>query len=184
MAPQPTGRLVRKDDGVYVVLDRIVHAPIEEVWAYFSRSAYLSRWIGEFTGTPATGAVKFRMNAEGDGAEWENVAIMLCEAPHRLHVDVGNAPDSRRMFVHLTESSGHTTITFGDLLHSVREGADYGVGWDYYLDRLIAAHDGKPLPAWDDYYPDFLDHYETLCRELDHDLKAEHHAAQRDGTNG
>jgi len=42
MMPQPTGRLVRKDDGVYLVLDRMFKAPIEEVWAYFSRSPRLN----------------------------------------------------------------------------------------------------------------------------------------------
>jgi uncharacterized protein YndB with AHSA1/START domain len=184
MQPQPTGRLVRKDDGVYLVLDRIVRAPIEEVWAYFSRSGYLQQWIGEFTGTPRTGAVKFRMNAEGDDAEWEDVAIMECAAPHRLHVDVGHAGDSRRMYVHLTEASGHTTVTFGQRMRTLTDEADYGVGWDYYLDRMLAAHDGRPLPRWDDYYPSMLDHYETLCRELSADLKTEHAAAHRDGTLG
>ena len=37
---------------------------------------------------------------------------------------------------------------------------------------------------WDDYYPDFLDHYATLCRELDRDLKVEHAEALRNGTTG
>ena len=184
MMPQPTGRLVRKDDGVYVVLDRIFKAPIEEVWTYFSRSPRLAEWIGEYTGTGSTGAVKFRMNAEGDGAEWQNVAVMLCDAPHRLHVDVGQAPDSLVMFVHLTEASGHTTVTFGQRLRAIGTSADYCIGWDYYLDRLVAAHNGKPLPNWDDYYPAMRDHYETLCRELDHDIRAEHLTAQRNGTTG
>lgn len=184
MIPQPTGRLVRKDDGVYVVIDRIFRAPIEEVWSYFSRSPRLSQWIGEYTGTPSTGAVKFRMNQEGESAEWENVAVLECSAPHRLHVDVGKAPASLVMYVHLTEASGHTTVTFGQRLRSLTDEASMGVGWDYYLDRLMAAHDGKPMPKWDDYYPRMLDYYETLCRELDHDLRAAHKAALRDGTTG
>ena len=184
MMPQPTGRLVRKDDGVYVVLDRIFKAPIEEVWAFFSRSPRLAEWIGEYKGTGSTGAVKFRMNQEGDGAEWENVAVLECVAPHRLHVDVGQPPASLVMYVHLTEASSHTTVTFGQRLRSLTEEASMGVGWDYYLDRLVAAHDGKPMPRWDDYYPAMLEHYDTLCRELDHDLHAEHTAAQREGSAG
>lgn len=184
MLPQPTGRLVRKDDGVYVVLDRIFKAPIEEVWAYFSRSPRLAEWIGEYRGTGSTGAVKFRMNAEGDDADWENVSILECAAPHRLHADIGPAADSWRMYVHLTEASGHTTVTFGQRLRSLSEEARAGVGWDYYLDRLVAAHDGKPMPDWNDYDPAMRDHYETLCRELDHDLRLEHQAAQHNGTDG
>lgn len=185
MQPQPTGRLVRKDDGVYVVLDRILHAPIEEVWAYFSRSAYLSQWIGEFTGTPGTGAVKFRMNAEGDDARWEEVSILVCDAPHRLHVVVGPSAQAWRMFVHLTEASSHTTVTFGQRLHSLGpEEADYGVGWDYYLDRMVAAHDGRPLPEWSSYHPAMLEHYRMLCREMSLAVKAEHTTGRRDGTTG
>src|SRR3954463_8050441 len=101
MVPQPTGRLVRKDDGVYVVLDRIFKAPIEDVWSYFSRSPRLSEWLGEFTGLPSTGAVRFRMNAEGDAAEWENVSILECSPPHRVSVDVGEGEKAWRMFAHL-----------------------------------------------------------------------------------
>lgn len=184
MVPQPTGRLVRKDDGVYVVLDRIFKAPIEDVWSYFSRSARLSEWLGEFTGLPSTGAVRFRMNAEGDAAEWENVSILECSPPHRVSVDVGEGDKAWRMFAHLTEASGRTTVTFGQRLPVVTEGADYGVGWDYYLDRLIAARSGKPMPDWNDYYPAMLEHYENLCRELGHDLRREQAAAHLDASGG
>lgn len=186
--PQPTGRLVRKDDGVYVVLDRIFKAPIEDVWSYFTRSPRLSQWVGEYTGLPSTGAVRFRMNAE-DGADWSNVSILECVAPHRFSADVGPAGDSWRVYWHLTEASGHTTLTFGQRLRSLTEEAEVGVGWDYYLDRLIATRSGKPMPEWNDYHPAMIEHYQSLCRELDHDLRAEHAAlhaveARRTGTLG
>ena len=183
MQPQPTGRLVRKDDGVYIVIDRIFKAPIEEVWTYFSRSPRLAEWIGEYKGTGSTGAVKFRMNAEGDDAEWQDVAVRECTAPHRLHVVVDPSGEAMVMYVHLTEASGHTTVTFGYRLHKVADGADLAVGWDYYFDRLTAAHDHKPMPEWSDYHPAMVDHYATLCHELDHDLRSEQ-LAQRNGTTG
>jgi uncharacterized protein YndB with AHSA1/START domain len=177
MMPQPTGRLVRKDDGVYVVLDRIFKAPIEDVWAYFSRSPRLAEWLGEFTGTPSTGAARFRMNAEGDDAKWENVSILECAPPHKLSADIGEGEKAWRMFAHLTEASGRTIVTFGQRLAVLTEGPDYGVGWDYYLDRLLAARVRKPMPDWNDYYPAMLEHYEILCRELGQDIRREHAAA-------
>jgi uncharacterized protein YndB with AHSA1/START domain len=178
MMPQPTGRLVRKDDGVYLVLDRIFKAPIEEVWTYFSRSPRLSSWLGEYTGTGSTGAVRFRLTADGDGADWEDVSVLECSAPHRLHADVGPAGASHRMFAHLTEASGHTTVTVGRRLRSLVEEADEGVRWDFYLDRLVAAHDHKPLPERAVYGPAMTEHYRMLCRELDRDLRSEHAAAR------
>ncbi|MGO4594661.1 SRPBCC domain-containing protein [Leifsonia sp. 2TAF2] len=183
MMPQPTGRLVRKDDGVYLVFDRMFKAPIEEVWTYFSRSPRLGAWLGEYKGTGSTGAVKLRMTAERDGAEWQDVSVLECSAPHRLHADVGAAGESHRMFAHLTEASGHTTVTVGRRLRSIIDEADSGPRWDYYLDRLVAAHDHKPLPDVSSYAPAMREHYRTLCRELDRDLRSEH-AAARSGATG
>ncbi|MFP3467371.1 SRPBCC domain-containing protein [Leifsonia sp. SIMBA_070] len=183
MMPQPTGRLVRKDDGVYLVLDRMFRAPIEEVWTYFSRSPRLASWLGEYSGSGATGAVKLRMTADGDGSDWQDVAVLECTAPRRLHADIGAAGDSHRMFVHLTEASGRTAVTVGRRLRSVVDEADAGPRWDYYLDRLVAAHDHKPEPEWSSYGPVMTEHYRTLCRELDRDLRSDA-AAARLGTRG
>jgi uncharacterized protein YndB with AHSA1/START domain len=186
MMPQPTGRLVRKDDGVYVVLDRIFTAPIEDVWSYFSRSPRLAEWLGEFTGTPSTGAARFRLNVHGD-ADWQNVSILECRSPHNLTADIGPSDSAWRVYLHLTEASGRTTVTFGRRLRALTEEADVGVRWDYYLDRLIAARARKPMPDWNDYHPAMHEHYASLCRELDHDLRREHAAAHaglgRDGSD-
>ncbi|MGO4533898.1 SRPBCC domain-containing protein [Leifsonia sp. 2MCAF36] len=178
MMPQPTGRLVRKDDGVYLVFDRMFKAPIEHVWPYFGRSPRLAEWLGEYTGSGATGAVKLRMTADGTEGPWEDVTVMECAAPHRLHADIGAAGASHRMFAHLTEASGHTTVTVGLRLRSLLEEADAGPRWDYYLDRLVAAHDHKPQPDWSNYQPAMDEHYRILCRELDRDLRSDAAAAR------
>lgn len=168
MQPQPTGRLVQKDDGVYVVLDRIFAAPIVDVWQCLTRSPRLQTWIGEVTGGASTHAVRFRRNTVED-AEWTNVAILECEAPRRFAADVGPSDDSWRIYWHLTEASSHTTLTFGQRLHSPREEALAGVTWDYYLNRLVAARTGAPMPVWEDYFPSFLPHYERLAREFEYE---------------
>jgi hypothetical protein len=62
--------------------------------------------------------------------------------------------------------------------------AEVGVGWDYYLDRLIAARAGRPMPDWNDYHPAMIEHYQNLCRELDKDIRVEHatlHAVGQEG---
>ena len=30
---------------------------------------------------------------------------------------------------------------------------EFGPGWEYYFDNLVAARAGEPLPKFDDYYP-------------------------------
>ena len=40
-----------------------------------------------------------------------------------------------------------------------------GPGWEYYLDMLVAAHGGQPLPSFDDYFPAQQGYYEGLVPE-------------------
>ncbi|MCU1441894.1 MAG: hypothetical protein JWQ59_44 [Cryobacterium sp.] len=161
MSAKPTGRLAQRDDGLYLMLDRLFAAPIVEVWASLTRPVELAKWIGTYTGSPATGAVKFRMSAE-EGAAWEYVSILECRAPHRFKADFGTGEDSWRIMLHLVEATGLTTLTFGQRLRSPAEAATVGPGWDYYLDRLVAARAGHPLPAWEHYYPAHAQYYKDL----------------------
>jgi len=69
-------------------------------------------------------------------------------------------------------------VTVGRRLRSLVEEADAGPRWDFYLDRLVAAHDHKPLPDRAAYGPAMAEHYRMLCRELDRDLRSEHAAAR------
>lgn len=161
MSAKPTGRLAHRKDGLYLMLDRLFNAPIEDVWASLTRPAELEKWIGTFTGSSSTGAVKFRMAAEDD-AEWEYVSILECAAPHRFAGDFGKGPDAWRAMFHLVEGDGMTTLTFGQRLRTAAEAATVGPGWDYYLDRLIAARAGQPLPAREHYYPAHAQYYKEL----------------------
>jgi uncharacterized protein YndB with AHSA1/START domain len=161
MPARPTGRLSYRDDGLYIMMDRLFSAPVIEVWASMTRPAELSKWIGTYSGSPGTGAVKFLMNAE-EGAEWEYVSILECKAPHRFKADFGTGEDTWRALFHLVQGEGMTTLTFGQRLRSAAEVSTIGPGWDYYLDRLVAARAGKPMPNWDDYYPAFKQYYKNL----------------------
>ncbi|HYI33272.1 MAG TPA: SRPBCC domain-containing protein [Glaciibacter sp.] len=161
MPARPTGRLSHRDDGLYVMMDRLFSAPVIEVWASMTRPAELSKWIGTYSGSPQTGAVKFLMNAE-EGAEWEYVSILECRAPHRFKADFGTGEDTWRALFHLVQGEGMTTLTFGQRLRTPAEVATIGPGWDYYLDRLVAARAGKPMPVWEDYHPAFKQYYKNL----------------------
>jgi uncharacterized protein YndB with AHSA1/START domain len=161
MSAKPTGRLVHREDGLYLMLNRLFNAPIERVWASLTRPAELEKWIGTYTGSPATGAVKFKMTAEPD-AKWEYVSVRECQAPHRFNGDFGEGEDSWRAMFHLVEGDGMTNLTFGQRLRSPSEAATVGPGWDYYLDRLVASRAGLPLPQWEHYYPAHAQFYKDL----------------------
>ncbi len=161
MSPKPTGRFAHRDDGLYLLLDRLFAAPIEDVWFSLTNPHEMQKWIGTYTGQPSTRGVKLRMTSEPE-AEWEYVSILECHAPHRFLAESREGPDQMRVFCHLREAGGMTTLTLGQRLHQASDAATIGPGWDYYLDRLIAARADKPLPEWEHYYPAHAGYYQRL----------------------
>jgi len=165
MTVKPTGHYQLRGDGLYIVFDRLLHAPIEDVWYSLTNRNAMKAWIGTYTGSPATGAVRFRMNAEEGYAEdegWEAISILFCDAPHRFVVDGDGAGQHMRVFSNLTERGGMTALTFGQRIYPGTDVASMGPGWDYYLDRLIAARSGAPMPDWSAYFPAFTEYYQDL----------------------
>jgi hypothetical protein len=57
-----------------------------------------------------------------------------------------------------------TTLRFGQRLTDPETAASVGPGWEYYLDRLVAAEAGNDLTGidFDDYYPALAEHYRML----------------------
>ncbi|KGJ77474.1 hypothetical protein GY21_07980 [Cryobacterium roopkundense] len=161
MTGKATGRLVHRDDGLYLMMDRLFTAIPDDVWATMTRPAELEKWIGTLTGAPNTGAAKFRMSAEPE-AQAQYVTILECSAPHRFLGDFGEGEDAWRALFHLVEGNGMTTLTFGQRLRNPAEAATVGPGWDYYLDRLVAYRAGRPLPTWDGYYPALAQAYKDM----------------------
>jgi uncharacterized protein YndB with AHSA1/START domain len=160
MSAKPTGRLAHREDGLYLMLDRLFTAPIDDVWASVSRSSGLSEWIGTYTGSPETGAVRFKLSDAN--AEWTYVSVLKCIPPKRFTVTVGEGAEARHLILHLVEGAGMTTLTFGQRLHSASEAASVGPYWDYYLDRLVAARTGQPLPERERYSPAHALYYSEL----------------------
>ena len=160
MTAKPTGHYVLKADGLYLQFDRLFHAPIEDVWFSLTNPNAMKGWIGTYTGSPSTGGVRFQMTEEG--AEWMNVTILECRAPHSFTADSGSGPTGVRVFCHLVEGGGMTTLTLGQRMKDATEAASIGPGWDFYLDRLAASRSGAELPVWETYYPQFSPHYREL----------------------
>jgi uncharacterized protein YndB with AHSA1/START domain len=157
-----TGRL---GEPGWVVFTRTFTAPVEDVWAAVTEPDRLERWIGTWTGNPAAGSVRFRMTAEGDDVPEQLFAIDECRPPYSLEVTSTDADGSSwRLRLVLSRDGQVTTLRFGQHLTDPDLASSVGPGWDYYLDRLVAAEAGNDLSAvdFDDYYPALSEHYRSL----------------------
>ena len=112
MSVVPNGRIERDHEGhPTLVIVREFAAPIEDVWAAVTEPARLGRWIGTFTGDPASGSVMFAMTAEGD-APAEEMEIVECEPPRLLAVTASAPGGQWHLRVALSETEGRTVLTF------------------------------------------------------------------------
>lgn len=162
--PSATGRREDRDGTAYLVFERTFRASITDVWAAVTESDRLVRWIGHWAGDPTSGAVSFWMTAESADAPEETIHIDECVAPHRLVMRSARPDETGEEWlwqVDLTESGGVTTLTFAQEVVDPTLAESVGPGWDYYLDRMVAAEGGKDLGSisFDDYYPAFAEHY-------------------------
>jgi uncharacterized protein YndB with AHSA1/START domain len=163
MKPVPTGRLVRDGDRHVLVMTRTFPAPIGDVWASVTEPERLERWIGTFTGDPADGRVMFRMTAEGQDAQPEEMEIRECDPPRRLSLVSRVGDQVWFLELDLEETDGVTTVTFSQPGIDPAAIENVGPGWEYYLDRWLSALTGGDVAAHDferDYYPAMKAYYE------------------------
>lgn len=147
--------------GSEVVFTRTFHAPASVVWAACTDPERMKRWIGTWSGDPASGQISFRMTAEGDDVPEEPYIVEACVPPTRLVVRTRDShpfsADGTGPRVHwqhtleLTEADGITTLTFSQVVPDGEFGVDMvgsvGPGWDYYLDRLAASLADRDVAA-------------------------------------
>ncbi|MBM7367158.1 SRPBCC family protein [Gordonia hydrophobica] len=167
--PTPTGRRRdTADGGTYCEWQRTFRAPVADVWAAVTEPERLARWLGTWTGDPSSGSVNFRMLYEGDDMPAEGFAIDECDPPTRLRITTSFPYDSDdpthwHLRLDLTEADGVTTLTFAQSVPDPTMAEGVGPGWDYYLDRLVAAETGTDPATVDfaDYHPndEFTAHY-------------------------
>ena len=68
-------------------------------------------------------------------------------------------PQVWRLRFELSADDGVTTLTFTQPGITPGAAPDVGPGWEYYLDRLATAMNGRPMPNFDDYWPSLAPAY-------------------------
>lgn len=149
MTRKPTGH-VRGND---LILTRTFRAEIADVWTCVTDPESTARWIGGWKGDAGPGkTVQLQMRYE-KGEPWTNVMIEECEPPHHLAVRTLDESGDWRLELTLTQTGDTTELRFVHHLSDPKLAEDAGPGWEYYLDRLVAAREGQPMPSFDEYYP-------------------------------
>lgn len=162
-----TGRREERDGTPVLVIERQLRAPVEDVWAACTDPVRMERWIGTWSGDPASGLVSFRMTAEGEDVPAEEMDVLACEPPRRFAVrgrepqpfsaDGSGEKAYWHMELELSEADGTTSVRFVQLLAPGDLGVEMvtsvGPGWEYYLDRLVATFTGEAVETveWERY---------------------------------
>jgi len=155
MSIKPTGH-VRGND---LIIKRMFDASIDDVWNSVTKSEYTMHWFGSWKGEPGPGKTVQVQLAHEKGKPWVNVLIKECQAPKHLVVEMKDDHGLWRIELTLTQLNDQTELTFVQPLSDLSLAGDVGPGWEYYLDMLVAAREGKNLPSFDDYYPALKPHY-------------------------
>lgn len=159
-APSPTGRLVGND----LHLVRSFRAPIEDVWQSLTDPASTARWFGPWRWADKAGpgnAIIYTMIQE-EGAPESTAVVVRCEAPRHLAI-TSEGPYGVSYDITLEETAGTTTLTFVHHLTDLSMVGDFGPGWEFYLDLLVDARDGRPFRKFDEYYPAQKPYYLALA---------------------
>jgi len=106
------------------------------------------------------------MTAEG-ATEPEDMKIRECDPPRVLRVTSHVGEERWHLDLVLEEQGGVTTLNFSQPDIDPVAAESVGPGWEYYLDRLVAAETGGDVGAIDfdrDYYPAMQEHYRTQAQ--------------------
>ena len=162
MSTPPTASGSLTESGA-VVFTRRLPISREQAWAAVTDPARTARWIGPWSGDPASGTVELTMTVE-EGSPTSTVEVRRCEEPVVLVVTTG--PGGWVLTVRVEgDDDDESVISLEQDIPDAESAASIGPGWDFYLDRLVEAEAGRDPDALrfdPDYYPGLAGYYREL----------------------
>ncbi len=160
MSPEPTGTVVSTPDGRDLVLTRKFRIPPTEAWAWITESPKLEKWFGTWTGdTGPGGRIEVTMNAEEEEST-STGEITACEPGASYEIAVGTGMGEWYLGMAVEPLGEGSLVTFTQHLDEETPVGSIGAGWEWYLDRLVAAIENHEMPDFNDYWPAMGPHYE------------------------
>ena len=164
---QATGRVVRDAIGLELIVQRRLPLAAVEAWEWVTAPARLKKWMGTLKGKASVGAtLQLTMTAEA-GKPTEPIEVIECDPQRRFVVEQRSGDQTWRLRISLAETDAGTTVFLGHRLENARLAGEVGPGWEYYLDRLVAAVGGDPMPDFADYYPQQKPYFERIAMDGD-----------------
>lgn len=181
MAPLPTASGFLDESGALVFVRRL-RMSRAQAWAAVTDPARTARWIGPWSGDPASGTIQLTMTQE-EGDPVSGVEVVTCEPPHLVVVKTGPGPEGWLLTVRVEGAEGddgehgdggdggdggEATISLSQTVTDPEAASFIGPGWDFYLDRLVAAEEGRDPDALvfaPDYHPGLADYYRGLLSD-------------------
>lgn len=156
---------VSHDDGLTLTLTRDVAIPVEELWSWITDSDRTARWYGPWSGEGRVGATIQVTMASEEGSPTMRMRITECSRPHRL----GLASDAPPPFawplaLECAARDGGSSITLRHTqIPAEMSLGDIGPGWEFYLDHLVCAIEGREAAPFEDYLRDLSERYAALA---------------------
>jgi uncharacterized protein YndB with AHSA1/START domain len=169
MEPVPTGELQCLPDGRrQLVLKRTLPATSIELWSHLTDSDRTSTWFGPWRGIGRKGETVSIIWMAEEGQPEGEMTIIDCDPNRFLALRSGSEDEGGiwEMDIELVEEKDATTLVFQQQLGPDVPAAMVGAGWEYYLDRFVAAWNSEPMPAWDSYFPAQNAYFEELDARL------------------
>ena len=161
MSPTATGR--RHADGT-MSFRRDLPLPPEDAWAAITDPERTARWFGPWSGDAAAGPIVVTMTAE-EGSPDMPATVLEAERPRRLRLRAGDGAEAWVLTLDIEPAPGGSAVTLIQLIDDPETAASVGPGWDFYLDRLVAAETGGDVAAIEftpAYHPGLSDAYRAL----------------------